>query len=259
MFCQKCGKEIPDGTKFCNYCGEPQKMVAGGQVNSYANHTPEMNQVSYKEPRKSKGKTWKIIAVVAVILAIIGGVSQKKLQEKNQASSTPAVGTEDVTEDVVEEVKEDNPEFTKIFDERYIVHMDEPLYGLESSVFAYVDETGLVDRVQIGYNENDILCTFIETLYLDVSDMTQEQIELLGETMDSQYSSLAGNINFEFEGKVLSKYYRYQIKAENLDDSTILRQAVDAGVFTYDGFESGALASGTMTEQGYLDKGYIKK
>ena len=23
MFCEKCGKEIPDSTKFCPYCGAP--------------------------------------------------------------------------------------------------------------------------------------------------------------------------------------------------------------------------------------------
>ena len=27
MFCPKCGKEIPDGSKFCSYCGEKIEQV----------------------------------------------------------------------------------------------------------------------------------------------------------------------------------------------------------------------------------------
>ena len=37
MFCTKCGKQIPDSTKFCPYCGancSPEQDIAGqaGQV-----------------------------------------------------------------------------------------------------------------------------------------------------------------------------------------------------------------------------------
>lgn len=30
MFCQKCGKEIEDGTRFCEHCGAAQDAAAAG-------------------------------------------------------------------------------------------------------------------------------------------------------------------------------------------------------------------------------------
>ena len=29
MFCTKCGKQIPDSTKFCPYCGANNRTVKG--------------------------------------------------------------------------------------------------------------------------------------------------------------------------------------------------------------------------------------
>ena len=106
MFCQKCGKELPEGAKFCNYCGEVQKEVSSGNANPPVNNQPQTNQVLYKEPKKSKGKAWKIVAVAAIILSLIGAISQKKLQEKD-ASDLPTP----------EETVVENPEFTKIFED----------------------------------------------------------------------------------------------------------------------------------------------
>ena len=29
MFCQNCGQEIPDDSRFCDYCGQPQQVYDG--------------------------------------------------------------------------------------------------------------------------------------------------------------------------------------------------------------------------------------
>ena len=31
MFCYKCGKSVPDGAKFCGFCGAPQKKAASAE------------------------------------------------------------------------------------------------------------------------------------------------------------------------------------------------------------------------------------
>lgn len=41
MFCEKCGKEIPDSTKFCPYCGAP---VSKAQDLSTKQERPSMQQ-----------------------------------------------------------------------------------------------------------------------------------------------------------------------------------------------------------------------
>lgn len=49
MFCQKCGKEIEDGTRFCEHCGAAQDAAAGGNpgTNSNAGVNPTMQASSY--------------------------------------------------------------------------------------------------------------------------------------------------------------------------------------------------------------------
>ena len=44
MFCQKCGKEIEDGTRFCEHCGVAQDAAAAGNpgTNSNAGVNPTM-------------------------------------------------------------------------------------------------------------------------------------------------------------------------------------------------------------------------
>ena len=246
MFCQKCGKELPEGAKFCNYCGEVQKEVSSGNANPPVNNQPQTNQVLYKEPKKSKGKAWKIVAVAAIILSLIGAISQKKLQEKD-ASDLPTP----------EETVVENPEFTKIFEERNIVAFDDTNTMLDSSTFAHVDENNIVDRIQILY-EDDTVCEVEEQIYFDVAEMTQEQITFLKENMFAQYEGLEGNANFRCEGNVCSDhYFCFSIKAENLNNPSVLQQAVDGGLLTLQG--EGELMSASMTEQAYLDMGYIKK
>jgi uncharacterized membrane protein YvbJ len=53
MFCQKCGKEIPDGSVACNFCGAPLVVIA-------------------VEPEKSKEITLTQVAEGAIVFAILG-------------------------------------------------------------------------------------------------------------------------------------------------------------------------------------------
>lgn len=65
MFCSNCGKEIPNETKFCSYCGAPQ----GGAV---PNPSPSPEAVSQVKP-KSNGKfIGGIVMVVVGAMAFLG-------------------------------------------------------------------------------------------------------------------------------------------------------------------------------------------
>lgn len=45
MFCRNCGKEISEGTRFCNYCGTPQEVLQ-----EPAPQTPPVQQVPPQQP-----------------------------------------------------------------------------------------------------------------------------------------------------------------------------------------------------------------
>lgn len=70
MFCRKCGKEIPDESNVCMFCGENQK-------------TEET-----KSKGKSKKKKWIIIAVVLVLFVIIASSSGTDTAEPDVSEQT---------------------------------------------------------------------------------------------------------------------------------------------------------------------------
>lgn len=65
MFCKNCGKEIVDGTKFCNHCGASQEAVA--TQTTVANNTTMTHA-----PKKNSTLKIVIIATVAVVCFAIG-------------------------------------------------------------------------------------------------------------------------------------------------------------------------------------------
>ena len=75
MFCKKCGKELPEGAKFCNYCGAAQTVAEKVEetyqepVNSYQGINPKAAK---------KRKIAKVLFVLQAI-AIFGGLSNGSL------------------------------------------------------------------------------------------------------------------------------------------------------------------------------------
>ncbi len=60
MFCKKCGKELADGTKFCDGCGQAVE------------ETVKEEQIFNAPVQKSKSKGKKI---GGIIMAVLGGLS----------------------------------------------------------------------------------------------------------------------------------------------------------------------------------------
>jgi len=70
MFCPNCGKQIPDGSKFCPYCGAKIGIVEGIKPDSkkYSQQGNTGERVVNKEKRK-KNLAIIIIPIVVVFLA----------------------------------------------------------------------------------------------------------------------------------------------------------------------------------------------
>ncbi len=109
MFCTKCGKENPDGTKFCGSCGaeigNPTPQTAGQAVNQPQQSNPIQNNqpVNNEEPKPKSDSKYAVmsvgeffgsmlimaIPVIGWIFAIIwacGGT--KKVNKANLARAT---------------------------------------------------------------------------------------------------------------------------------------------------------------------------
>ncbi len=75
MFCEKCGKEIPDDVKFCRYCGSSTE----GNVSEIENENKSSDNsisstVNPKEVHKKKRKVI-VIAVIAIAVLVIGSAA----------------------------------------------------------------------------------------------------------------------------------------------------------------------------------------
>jgi len=79
MFCEKCGKELPNGSKFCTYCGASlteENSNVGNTLNTENTQAPKVEtNKAPKAPKKIKLSKKKLIiggaAVVVVVLLIV--------------------------------------------------------------------------------------------------------------------------------------------------------------------------------------------
>lgn len=81
MFCTNCGKEIPDGTRFCTFCGTPMTRSASEPVTPSLAEAPAVPPVEApapavpegsapERPRRSKAP---VIAAVSCAVVALGG------------------------------------------------------------------------------------------------------------------------------------------------------------------------------------------
>ena len=70
MFCKRCGKEIPNDSNVCQYCGS--QVTPRTSANTYTNFNNTTVNQAPSAPQKNQKKTpWKIIAPVVAVLLII--------------------------------------------------------------------------------------------------------------------------------------------------------------------------------------------
>lgn len=103
MYCIKCGKPIPDGDRFCRYCGQPVFPVYIQQPHpGFASVPP--NPVRMKKPaakRKKHALAWVIVILVLVlaIAVIIGTKPNQPTQSGLQLGQFATVARQSIARD----------------------------------------------------------------------------------------------------------------------------------------------------------------
>jgi hypothetical protein len=76
-FCTSCGKEVPPGQKFCEYCGTPLEQPAvapaASAIPAPVSPAPEIPPAATVSPTGGSGKTM-AIAGILILLVVIAGV-----------------------------------------------------------------------------------------------------------------------------------------------------------------------------------------
>lgn len=75
MFCEHCGKQIPDQSAFCEHCGQKQEVVATPAPAPAPAPAPINPNNSKKDVKQfvAKNKLWLIIAACVVVVGIVVG------------------------------------------------------------------------------------------------------------------------------------------------------------------------------------------
>lgn len=196
MFCNKCGKEISEGTKFCPYCGEAQLASQTQTVNTATNNAvntgtaytqpvneapqvdPVQNQMYFNsvptpEPIKKKKKGLKIFLAIAIPVLILGVAAilyftvfkdmfiSEKQEFKNAEKESGIIANAEV-------INEINPK--KLIEGEYSVKLD-------------IAEQGKALLSQFGFgSEEDIdwLDDIEFKLGLDIDDDEEGVVKLAG-------------------------------------------------------------------------------
>lgn len=137
MVCRQCGRENPDGTKFCPACGAAQQVVISPEI-------PE-KKVNPKKPIYKKWWFWVIIAVI-----VIGALGSNKNVSKEDTAARPveAVETETLVAEETETTPANEPEATPADEADNVVDLDTVISSIET-----VLKENYEDNYYIDYDE----------------------------------------------------------------------------------------------------------
>lgn len=254
MYCSNCGKQIPDGSRFCSSCGAQTAGSSQPQQNqSQPRQTYAQNPQSYAQSRQKapkKAPVWVSILVGIVAFAVGYGVVSGMLSGDDSASGSSTY-TPVVTEAAAEAPA--NAAYEEVFSSHYIVDMPSIFFMLDSAHFVSEAEDGTIEKLEFGY-DGDLIKEMVNVVYLPIGEYTEEEkteIDILMKETFAQHES------YDFitaSYQMGSQYYVITLRCTNLDNEDNMKVMQALG-FT----EDDCLLSMAATEEGLLDSGYIKR
>ena len=251
MFCQKCGKQIPDNSKFCNGCGAQIAYVASSQQTN--NNSAPRNGAQQPKKKFSFLGTALVVAVVFFLAKGCGYIVGNSYAKSEPKEVEPTIS---ISSTIAIEPAVTNSEYSKVFTDRYIVFVPTVFFDLESDCYVQVTEDGLVDHQQFGH-KNDIVVEFIETVYVPVEGWSDADKQAYEQTIRETY----GNTGMDFVTlkyvNTSGNYISFALEMKDMDKTENVRAAADAGIIMMD--DTYSLWGMSDTENALLAEGYIKK
>lgn len=91
MFCNKCGKEIPNDSRVCKFCGNPVSQT----TNMTGNATVNRNNVKVKKQFYQKAWFW--ILIVFVFIVFVGAIGSSSDKNTSTVSSNATNKEQELT------------------------------------------------------------------------------------------------------------------------------------------------------------------
>lgn len=240
MYCNKCGKEIPENSKFCGGCGAAVQMKT---------------EPVAKKQKKEKKRTpvWVTLIVVAVAFLIgkfLIAPSMLSEPQKDQSSYQQEETSQSDSDAVTVSGK-----YSEIFTSRNIVEMPAMFMRLDSAAFAAVDQDGMIEKLEFGYKD-DVIKEMVNTLYFPISGMDDTEKNALKAMVKE---NLSGYLAVDFcsaSYNMGNLYYTVSLHFTDLDVAENIQKMSEFGILSADGADCLSMA---QTESNLIAGGYTKK
>ena len=259
MFCGNCGKQIPDNTKFCNFCGAPQQIIqnADSAPNTAANQ-PGIADTSTEKTKKAPKKKKNIFIILAVALGaiLIGKYAIAPSMVSDSGNNNPGnqvVQSQQTTNSsIISDMTASNPEYDAILTDAGIVHFP-TFFNMETKNFVMKAEDGVVFCADYGY-ENDVIKQWVETLYIPVAEYTDDQKAEAENTFREQFAPLEALNCCTVTYKMGTNYLTITCTYSDTDQESNYAELYNAGILDENTFMSMSLSENNLSGQGFVKK-----
>lgn len=260
MFCSNCGKQIPDNTKFCNFCGAQQQIIENtDSAPKTTVNQPEIADTPAQQPKKTPKKKANIFIILAVALCafLIGKfvIAPSMLSDSGNNGGTGNQGSQSqqtTNNNNSSTVNADNPAYKAIFDDTYIVHF-QTFFNMEMENFAMKKDDGIIACADYGYKD-DVVKQWVETVYIPVSEYTDAQKAEVETTFKAQFASIDALNCCTVTYKMSTNYFTITCTYSNVDQASNYAELYKAGIL-----QANTFISMSATETILLGQGFVKK
>lgn len=277
MYCMKCGKELSEQAQFCMQCGTSvgQATAPQEEAQTPAREASPANAVSptasatpVQKPKKKK-KVW-IPIVIGIGAVLLSALIAKAVRSADmvptpfdEVETRPTIDLGEAaisdTEDTYSDTQTSTynttvSEYEAIFSDRYIVDIPSVFTTDNYAAFAVVDASGMIDKLEYVYDDNDIVLTMIEKQYYSVEGYTDTQKAQLQTSIETIGSSFQRMDFATVEYNWGTQYYTMTITFDRLDNEENIETMHEMGLVP-----SGGYISMSNTETSLLADGYVKK
>lgn len=257
MYCNHCGAQQPDGSKFCSSCGG---KLAGEQVKAQPEVKSQPVQRSQQEPKteKKKGKlpVWGIL-LIGLAAFLIGKFaiapsmvsdpdSDDHSGSQNPQSQQGASSGDNAANSAA------NPAYEAILNDAYIVHF-QTFFNMEMESFALKQEDGIICCADYGYKD-DVVKQWVETIYIPVSGYSDSQKAEMESTMQSEFAAVEALSCCAVTYKMSTNYFTITCTYSDVDKPENYAELYNAGVLSVNTFISMSATENTLAAQGFVKK-----
>ena len=260
MFCSNCGKQIPDNTKFCNYCGAQQQIIENtDSAPKTTVNQPEIADTPTQQPKKAPKKKANIFIVLAVVLFasligkfVIAPLLVSDSGKNNGVGNQVSQSHQTTNNNNSSTVNADNPAYEAIFDDTYIVHF-QIFFNMETKNFAMEDDKGNIYCADYGYKD-DVVKQWVKTVYIPVSEYTDTQKTELENTMKTQFATVDALNCCTVTYKMSTNYFTITCTYSDVDQASNYAELYSAGILQTNTFISMSATESTLLGQGFVKK-----